>query len=41
MEWYKIAGLVVIVLFLIIAVITDGFDWLNNDDSPHNGGLHP
>jgi len=41
MEWYKIVGLIVIVLFVIIAVITDGFDWLNDDDDVHGGGIHP
>jgi len=28
-------------LFVIIAVITDGFDWLNDDDDVHGGGIHP
>lgn len=41
MEWYKIVGLVAIGLFIIVAVITDGFDWLNDDDDDHGGGIHP
>ncbi len=41
MEWYKIIGLIVVVLFTISAILTDGFAWLSNDDSPHDGGLHP
>lgn len=27
MEWYKVVGLIVIGLFTIVAIITDGFDW--------------
>ncbi len=41
MEWYKITSLVVIGLFFIIAIVTDGFDWLKDDDDIHGGGIHP
>jgi len=41
MEWYRIVGLIVIGLFVIIAVITDGFEWLSDDDDVHGGGIHP
>ena len=40
MEWYKILGLVLIGIFFITVVITDGFDFLNKTDDNNSGGLH-
>ena len=41
MEWYEIVGLIAIGLFFVVAIITDGFDWLNDDDDLYGGGIHP
>jgi hypothetical protein len=39
MEWYKIVACISVLLFFIIAIITDGFDWLNDDNDIHTGGV--
>jgi hypothetical protein len=41
MEWYKVLGLILVGLFCIATVITDGFDFLNKDNDDSSGGMHP
>jgi hypothetical protein len=40
-ELYKILVIIFIILFFVIGLITDGFDWLSDDEDVPDGGIHP